>query len=48
MKQRTAEVLIVVAVLLVYLWTLGDGSGGRGQDYYEYQTDSGYADTELP
>jgi len=47
MKQRTAEVLIVIAFILLSLWLMG-GNGGRGQDYYEYQTDNGYADSELP
>jgi len=44
MKQRTAEILIVIAVVLINLWLMGSG-GGRGQDYYEYQTDETvYAD----
>lgn len=45
MKQRTAEVLIVIAIILLNLWLMGGGHGGRGQDYYEYQTDdTAYAD----
>ena len=43
MKQRTAEVLIVIAFILLNLWLMSDGHGGRGQDYYEYQTDTAYA-----
>lgn len=45
MKQRTAEVLIVIVIILANLWLMGGGNSGRGQDYYEYQTDNtAYAD----
>jgi len=47
MKQRTAEILIVIAVILLNVWLMmGDGGhSGRGLDYYEaIIDDSAYAD----
>ena len=39
MKQSTAEVLIVIAVLLLSLWLMGS-PGGRSIDYEEQQMET--------
>lgn len=37
--------VIVIVIILLNLWLMGGGHSGRGQDYYEEQTDStAYAD----
>lgn len=39
MSQKACNALIVIAVILLNLWLMGDGtpSGGRGTDYEEIQ-----------
>lgn len=44
MKMRTAMILTVIIVVALNLWLMGGGHSGRGQDYYEYQDDTSYAD----
>lgn len=41
-SQRTGEIIIVVIIVLLNIWiyTSGGGHSGRGQDYYESQTDA--------
>jgi hypothetical protein len=40
LSQKAGNALIVIAVILLNLWLMGDGtpSGGRGTDYEEVQT----------
>jgi hypothetical protein len=45
MNMRTLGVITVIALIVLNLWLMGGGHSGRGQDYYEYQTDdTAYAD----
>jgi hypothetical protein len=44
MKQRTLEILTVIAIILLNFWLMSGGHGGRGQDYYEDQTEYSFAD----
>ncbi|QHT60675.1 hypothetical protein GXP70_12475 [Paenibacillus lycopersici] len=42
MSQRAGTVLIVIIIILLNLYFMSSGHGGRGQDYYETQTDADY------
>lgn len=43
MSMRTAGIITVIVVIALNLWLMGGGHSGRGQDYYEYQDDTSYA-----